>query len=570
MTDVYLEIGILIIVAMMGAYVAKLSRQPLIPAYILSGIILGQGLGIITSTELISTLSEIGIAFLLFMVGLELNFRHAKDIGKVSFIVGSLQVLIVGFVGYGAMLLLGFGAKEAAYLGVMVTFSSTMIVIKLLSDAQQLSTLQGRLAIGVLIVQDILAIIALSVIEGSNLSSATSVSLFLLKGFTLLAAGILTSIFIFPQVFRFAAKSSELLLCLSLGICFIFSLLYRSIGFSVAIGAFVAGVLLANLPYNVEIIGRVKALRDFFVIIFFTSLGLQLKVQSISHLVWPMLLLGLIVVVFKPLFTFLLFAWLGYTDRTAFLSSITLGQISEFSLIILGAGMAQGILSQDVFFAVTLLGIATMTLTSYLVKYEHIITKLYHSLCGRLQVNVQHVSAQKRLSSEVILCGYDRIGYSILKALQAQKRKLFVIDHNPDVISHLHARGVPCMYGNFGSPDFLEMLDLDQTKLIISTSPSFSDNAALLRKVRSINKNVPVFVTAYQINEALAHYKCGASYVILPHVLGGNIVASILHQFSRDPTHLSTTRTRHIHELLERWRLYKGDDASDINASWNV
>ncbi|MBI5397924.1 cation:proton antiporter, partial [Candidatus Woesearchaeota archaeon] len=194
MTDVYLEIGILIIVAMMGAYVAKLSKQPLIPAYILSGILLGQGFGIITSTELISTLSEIGIAFLLFMVGLELNFGHAKDIGKVSFIVGSLQVLIVGFAGYGAMLLFGFGAKEAIYLGIMATFSSTTIVMKLLSDAQQLSTLQGRLAIGVLIVQDILAIIALSVIAGSNLSSAASVSLFILKGLALLATGVLASI----------------------------------------------------------------------------------------------------------------------------------------------------------------------------------------------------------------------------------------------------------------------------------------------------------------------------------------------------------------------------------------
>lgn len=564
MTDVYLEIGILIVVAMMGAYVAKLSKQPLIPAYILSGVLLGQGLGIITSSELISTLSEIGIAFLMFMVGLELNFKHIKDIGKVSFVVGSLQVLLVGVVAYGMMLVFGFGTKEAVYLGVMATFSSTMIVMKLLSDAQQLSTLQGKLAIGVLIVQDILAIIALSVMEGSHLSSAAAVAVFILKGLALLTAGLLASIFIFPRVFAFAAKSSELLLCISLGMCFIFSLLYRTIGFSVAIGAFVAGILLANLPYNIEIMGRVKGLRDFFVILFFTSLGLQLKVQSVAHLIWPMVMLGLIVVIFKPLLTFLLFAWLGYTDRTAFLSSLTLGQISEFSLVILGVGMARGILSPDVFFAVTVLGIVTMTLTSYLVNYEHLITSLYHSICARLNAKFpQHVAAPKKLLSEVILCGHDRIGYSILKTLQGQKRSVLVIDHNPDVISHLHAQGVPCMYGNFGSPDFLEMLDLDKTKLIISTSPAFADNAALLRKVRSITRNVPVFVTAYQIKEALAHYKSGASYVILPHVLGGNIVASILHDYTKNPLRLNETRGKHIRELLERWKIHEDSVTDD-------
>jgi Kef-type K+ transport system membrane component KefB len=559
MTDIYFEIGALVIVSMLGAYAARLAKQPMIPAYIVSGVLLGSVWGIVTNQTMISTLSEIGIAFLLFIVGLELNFNHIKDIGKVSFAVGSLQVVLVGAVTFGLMHLVGFGIKESVYMGLVATFSSTMIVIKILTDSHQLNTLHGRLAVGVLIMQDILAIIALSLIESSRFSTLGGVSIFFAKGLLLLSAGILASKLVFPEVFKFAAKSSELLLSVSLGLCFIFSLLFRSIGFSVAIGAFVAGILLANLPYNIEIIGRVKGLRDFFVIIFFTSLGLQLKLGWSGSMMWPMIMLTLAVVALKPLIIFLLYALFGYTERTAFLCSFNLGQVSEFSLLILGIGMTNGAISEEIFFAATIVGIFTMTLTSYSAKYEDMILEIYKHVSKLLPVT-QHPKNNHKLSYEVVLCGHDRIGYSILRTIQKQKGNILVIDHNPDVVSNLSERGISCMYGNFGNPDFLDMLDLSETKLIISTAPMYHDNAALLAKVSSINRSVPVVVTANQINEALWHYKNGASYVILPHILGGDAVATILQNHDVNPQYLRQVRNGHIKELFERHKFYQNEN----------
>jgi Kef-type K+ transport system membrane component KefB len=280
MQNMFYDIGLMIIVATTFAYFAKLIKQPLIPAYVLTGIILGPVLGVITNMGTIRMLSEIGITFLLFIVGLEINFKKLKNIGLVATLGGTIQIMVLFSLGFIIASVLGFLPMEALYVGIILSFSSTMVVIKLLSDKRELDTLHGRLIVGFLLTEDFFAILALSILPILNDFSILLLASSLLKGVSIVIAAWLASKYVFPKMFKFAAKSQELLFLMSIAVCFIFATLFSYIGLSIIIGAFIAGVTLANLPYNVQIISKVSSLKDFFATIFFVSLGLELILTS--------------------------------------------------------------------------------------------------------------------------------------------------------------------------------------------------------------------------------------------------------------------------------------------------
>jgi hypothetical protein len=427
-----------------------------------------------------------------------------------------------------------------------------MVVIKILSDNFETNTLHGRLAIGILVVQDIFAIAALSYL--TSMSNASIGYLLFAKLAGVLVLGALMSKFIFPRVFEFAARSRELLLTTSLSVCFLFALLFHVIGLSMTIGAFVAGVLLANLPYNIEIVGRVRPLRDFFAILFFTSLGLQLSFNGISTLLVPFLVLLLLAVILKPVIIHTALLVSKYKARTSFITATSLAQISEFSLIIVLFGVAAGVVPQSILTLTIMLAIVTMTFTSYFMDYE---SKVYHSfisLLKRLKINIkQHqAKAGHKMLYDVILCGYDRIGYSILNSLNSQQKKVVVVDFNPDVIKRLNKMSVPCVYGDLCDPEVMERLDIKHTKLVISTANTYEDNLLLLQKIKAINMYVPTIVTAHKIDEALELYRKGADYVILPHFLGGDMVSNMLPDFVSNQLRMLMLKYRHINDLMAR------------------
>jgi Kef-type K+ transport system membrane component KefB len=550
--DIFFEIGMLVIFAGLGTYLAKLTKQPLIPAYIISGIVIGKVFGLVTSHDLIAKLSEMGIAFLLFMVGLELEFKKLKDMGIVSSVAGTVQIAAVFGIGYIVTKLLGFASIEAVYLGIVITFSSTMIVIKILSDNLETNTLHGRLAIGILVVQDIFAITALSYL--TSVSNISVGYLFFAKLVFVLVLGALMSRFVSPHVFEFAARSRELLLTISLSVCFLFALLFHAIGLSITIGAFVAGVLLANLPYNIEIVGKVRPLRDFFAILFFTSLGLQLTFGGISSLILPILVLLTLAIIIKPIIIHVALVVLGHQPRTSFLAATSLAQISEFSLIIVLHGVSTGVIPQSILTMTIMLAIVTMTFTSYFMNYE---AKAYHYFVKVLKrvglnVNPHHKKLQQKMMYDVILCGYDRIGYSILNSLTSQKKSVVVVDFNPDIIKKLHHMKVPCIYGDICDAEVMGRLDMKQAKLVISTANSYEDNLLLLQKIKAANRYVPTIVTAHKIDQALELYRKGADYVILPHFLGGDMVSNLLPDFESNQLRMLMVKYRHINDLISR------------------
>lgn len=580
MNEIFLDIALIFVVAAVLGYIAKLLKQPKIPFYVLAGLIIGPfGYNLLNNTgaiswmsnlisfdvssffiqspEIIELLAEIGIAFLLFVVGLELSLKKLKDIGMVATVGGTIQVFTIFAAAFAVSLLLGFVVIEAAYLAIILAFSSTIVVVKLLVDKKEITTLHARIIIGILLMQDFFALLVLSSLAGIDNICANMLFMSFLKIGGIFLLAILLSKYIFPKLFGFAAKSNELLLLSSLAVCFFFSMLSLLFGFSPAIGAFIAGVTLANLPYNIEIIGRVASLRDFFAILFFVSLGLNFLIGPGINLLIPFIVLFIFIIWFKPFIIGLICTLFDYTKTTSFFSAISLAQISEFSLIILGLGYASlGHISQSTYSLGILLAIATMSLSSYLIEYK---TKLYSHLSPIYMPfrrhddtkNIGYMPEDKK-GYEVILMGANRVGYSIIKALKRLKKDVLVVDYNPEIISEMAKKKQPCFYGDIGDPETLDRLNLKKSKIIISTVPTIEYNIHLIKKAKRRNKKAIIFVTAEQVDHALQLYKLGADYVILPHFLGGEYASILLEDITKDMDKLVVTKIKHIKELHKR------------------
>ncbi len=556
----FVDLAIMISIATFGAYLLGMLKQPLIPAYIITGLVIGpHALGLVTNMETIKLFAEIGIAFLLFVVGLELDFSRMKTIGLISTVGGTMITLLSFCAGILIAMAIGFQNIEIAYIGLVVAFSSTFVVIKLLADYKELDTLHGRIMVGILLMQDVIAILALSVLTALNTFAPAMILVSILKGVGLLIIAVLGSKYLFPQMFKFAAKSKELLFLLSITTCLIFAMLSLQFGFSIAIGGFVAGLALGNLPYNFQIIARVTPLRDFFATLFFVSLGAELLVPSVREVMLPVALLLAFVLLIRPVLTIILTNFFGYATKVSFLVSASLTQVSEFALIIVLQGQLLGHISPNIFTITVLLALVTMTTSSYMIRFDNQIYKflsrflhVFEKIGRERYLGYEAEQQEKKEKYSTILIGCDRLGYNILHTLEKIKKKVFVIDFNPDIVRKLVRDKVPCMYGDIGDLDIIERVNIKDAEMVIATFPEIDANMFLLKQVREKNKKAVLILTANKVEEALKLYDAGADYVILPHFLGGEHVAFLLQDVSVDINNLLKAKVEHIQELHKR------------------
>lgn len=556
MESLLVDIGLIIIFATIGGYIAKILKQPLIPTYILMGVLIGPILGLIKDAQNMLLLSEIGIAFLLFIVGLELDLRKLKDVGDVATIGGALQALLMFGIGYVTATLFNLSTYTAIYLGIVVSFSSTMVVIKMLGDTYELDTLHGRIIIGVLLLQDIMAILVLSILGTTSAAGIWPVLLNLLFGSGVVVISFFIGKWVFPPLFRSAAKSLELLFLLAVSVCFFFAFLFTLFGFSIAVGAFIAGVILGNLPYNIEIISRVKPLRDFFTVLFFTSIGLQLTFVGIKATLPLLGALLFLTLVISPCLMIIVCSLFGYKKRTSFLTGLNLSQISVFAIIVALAGLNAGHISQGIFSVILEATIISIAASAYLIKYQDQLYawmgrffRVFEKL-SRMNRELENISEESK--HDVVMIGYDRTGYSIFKTLRRLKKDFVVVDFDPDVVRHLMKRNIPCIYGDAGDSEVLEKLKLEQVKLVISTIPNHQVTLSLLNWLKREHSHAQVIVTSYQAEDALELYEAGADYVIIPHFLGGEHVSIMLEDISSNLDKLIMTKLEHIKELRHR------------------
>lgn len=566
MEQIFVHLAIILFMAFVVSYLFRAFKQPIIIGYIVAGILISPFIiEFGASKEIIDIFSKFGIAFLLFIVGLHLNPKVIKEVGTSSLLIGLGQIIFTFGLGFLiSFKILGFNLVASIYIAIALAFSSTIIVMKFLSDKRQLDSFYGKISTGILIIQDLVAIGVLMFI--SSISSGNSFTFFAIKGllggFSLILVLFLVGFFIFPKMTKEIAKSQELLFLFSICWCFIVAALFSYFGFSIEIGALIAGVVLSVSPYGTEISSKIRPLRDFFLIIFFIILGLTIQISNIGFIVFNALILSIFVLLFKPLILMIFMAMFGYTKRTNFLVGITLAQISEFSLIILALGLSLGHINKEVFSTLTLTLVITIILSTYFIIYSN---KFYEKMSKVVSIfERKKIKEERKIKKEydAILFGYNRIGFSILRSLKKIKQNYLVVDFNPDIISDLSKLRIPCLYGDIFDAELLEELPLGKIKLAISTIPDFETNFLLIESIRAVNPDAIIIVTAHQIKDALDLYKKGATYVLTPHFLGGEYVAKMIDDLKVKKEGYEEEKEKHIDMLIKR--LKKGQEHPEV------
>lgn len=520
-------------------------RQPMIVTFIAVGVLSGPSVfGLVENDGYISLLAELGIAILLFLVGLKLDLALIRTLGPVALFTGLGQVIFTALFGFLLGLLLGFGPLVSIYVAIALTFSSTIIIVKLLSDKRETDSLHGRIAIGFLIVQDIvvvLVMIGLSAMgvggEGSDESTGNRLLGIGLGAIVMLGIVAVFIRYIADPLMRRVANSSELLLVFAIALATLLAALGHLLGFSMELGGLLAGVALASTPYREAIVSRLSSLRDFLLLFFFIALGSQLDLALLGGQVVPALVLSVFVLVGNPLIVMLIMGYMGYTKRTGFLAGLTVAQISEFSLIFMAMGLSLNHVDASALGLVTLIGLITIVLSVYMITYSH---TLYRWLEPYLDVferrstsaatgaisdtTVEEEAHMKYKGYDAVLYGYGRFGSEIASRLTEQGYRIAIVDFNPETVKQCRLNGIEAYYGDACDPDFVEHLPLAHTRWVISTLrgqdhgvTAEDPRLALISALHHHGFEGQIALTTHKVSDIETLKDKGANLVFLPY-----------------------------------------------------
>lgn len=553
--DLLNNIGLCVVVAALMAFIASKLKQPPILAYLAAGVLIGPEIGfkLITDRGTIEVISEVGLILLLFIIGLEIDLQKLRASGKPVIVTGATQFLICAILGFLFYPLLGFsiGNQESfggqyglAYMAVASAISSTMIVVKLLYDKFELDTVPGRITLGILVFQDIWAILALAI--QPNLLNPQIAPLLgsFLKGILLVIASLLISRYILPPLFRSIAKVPELVLVMSLAWCFFICGAASYAGLSREMGALIAGISISTFPYSLDVIAKVTSIRDFFVTLFFVALGMKIPMPS-SAILGLAIISSLFLIVSRFLSIFPVLYLLGYGHRVSLLPSINLSQISEFSLVVASLGLVLGHINNQVVSLIIFIFVITSTLSTYMIKFSHPLYKIFSRMLSIVRVKDLVKGQEEEIldtaDKDIIFLGFFREASSIIHEFELKSTaigrhplldEMLVIDFNPVVHSELHRRGIACIYGDIANLDTLHHADIHSATLIISTIPDTllkgTDNERILQHVRQLCPHSKAIVTAESIQRALELYECGADFVFISRLHSATKMASII------------------------------------------
>ena len=544
--DLLSSVGISISVAAALAFVGNWIRQPLLLAYLLAGVLIGPriGLGLISDQASIETVSEIGLILLLFIIGLELDLKKLLAAGKPVLVTGILQFPLCVALGLAFFIPFGFqmsgGDFGLLYLAVCLAISSTMIVVKLLYDKFELDTLPGRITLGVLIFQDVWAIVVLGI--QPNLLNPQFGKLLgsLVSGVLLVAATLVISKTVLPRLFRSVAKLPELVLIGSLAWCFIVCAAANAVGLSREMGALIAGIAISTFPYNLDVVAKVVSIRDFFVTLFFVALGMQIPMPT-PELIGMALLASAFLIASRFVVVFPILRALRQGHRASLLPAINLAQMSEFAMVIAAIGFGyQHIDQRTVSLLIFVFAITSVTST-YLIGYSHPLQERLAAWLRRAGVkdldDGRNASDARPLSGkDVVLLGFFTEASALVHEYEMAKHpmldRLLVIDFNPDVHAELKRRGIACKYGDVASMQTLHHAEVHDAKLVVSTIPDTilkgTSNLRLLQQARRLCPHASVVVTANRAASALELYDAGADFVFVSRLHSAAQMAEIL------------------------------------------
>lgn len=533
---IFYEIALLVLLAAGVGFVGLLMRQPLVVAFIAVGVLAGpDALGLVSSVEFIETLSQISIAVLLFLVGLKLDVSLVRNLGKVAVATGLGQVTFTALFGFAICLALGIDPLTSLYISVALTFSSTIIIVKLLSDKQEIGALHGKIALGFLIVQDIfvvLAMVTLSAIGvglGEETGGLWEVAQVFLGGAVMVGAVVLFIRYVANPLLGQIARSPELMVIFAVGWAASLAALGDALGFGKELGGLLAGVSLASTEFREAISSRLASLRDFLLLFFFINLGATLQLSTLGEQIGPAIALSLFVLIGNPLIVLAIMGFMGYRKRTGFLAGLTVAQISEFSLIFMAMGITIGHVGDEAMGLVTLVGLVTIAVSVYMITWSHKLYDICEPYIGIFERRQAHREVDDTKSEgeaaghDYIIFGLGRYGCRIGARLQEEGYRVLGIDFDPEALANWRRMGMDAGYGDATDPEFVAHLDLANVKAVVSAVPrdrgaltEADPQLSLLHGLRSANYRGKVFLSVQQMAEADELLRRGASVVLKP------------------------------------------------------
>lgn len=555
--QIFLALSLVIWIVIVSLGIMKVLKQPMIIGYILAWTAISLFFPtLLHGNTSFESFGNLGMAFLLFMVGMELNPSIIKELGKTSIVSAILQVFLCSVLGWGAAMLLGFDPMTSAYIGIWFSFSSTIVVLKILADKEELETTSGRLSVGLLVMQDIIVMLLMlglatyNTMDGGNIYLTVAILAAKIIG---LGGGVfLASKYFIPKITEKIAESQEYLFLFAIGRCFILGSIFHLMGFGIEIGTLLAGISLATSSYRFEIISRIKSLRDFFIVMFFVLLGSHIDFGSIWIYLPQILILSAVVLIGKPLITAAILGKMWHTKKNSILTWASLGQISEFSFILVGMGMTSGVIKDpNVIGIITMIGLITIAGSSYGMIYGDKLFNLLRPIINHFP-GLNNATQKEKLkeSYDIVICGYGRFGSNLHKyILEHNKWSVAVIDENPKVIKHLENTDTHCIYGDLGNIEFLDEINVQNTKMMISTIKNFDEDMLLLKTMKKTNKNLILVFVSNHLEEALKLYEQGADYVILPHYIWVDHASMMLEEYGFDMEKFLSNKKTQISQL---------------------
>jgi len=531
-----LNLGYIVATAAVFAFLGKLIRMPSIVAYLFAGMLLGPALGLVELDHSLELISKLGIALLLFLVGLELSLAKIRDVGKVAVYAGIGQVVFTAVFGLVLCLALGFEAVPALFLAVALTFSSTVVVVKLLDQKGELNHLYGRIAIGIFLVQDIVVIVVLTILTGLDTGGEGGFALgpvalglakacggmALLLGLVLLAAK-----YLLPRPFAWAARSADTIFVWSLCWCFLVAGLAGVLGLSLEIGAFLAGIALAQLPYNNDLHRRLHPLMTLFVAVFFVTLGVRMDLGAARESWGAAVILSLFVLIGNPLIFMVIIARMGYSEHTAFRTSVTVAQISEFSFIFAAMGVSAALIGPEIISIVAIVGIVTIAGSAYMIIYTE---PLYRALRAtgvlkwfRAKQTPDEDSFEAR-EGHVIVVGMNALGREIVRKLDERGERVLAIDTDPGKLLGLGR--AETLIGNVEYESVVEEIGLREARLVVSALQIEDTNHLLAYRCRAAG--VPCAIHAFDLSVIDDLIDLGTDYLLMPALEGAVVQKDLM------------------------------------------
>jgi len=520
------EFSLLLIISAFAGALALLLRQPVLIAYIAVGIAAGPAvLGIVHAHEQIELLAQIGVSVLLFVVGLKLDLKHIRHIGPVAVATGLGQLAFTIFFGFLIITVLGKSLMEAIYVSVALTFSSTIIIVKLLSDKREIDSLHGRIAVGFLIVQDLAVVVAMMVMSTLRTGDlgwfdlATSLSMRLALA---AAAMYILMRYVLPKLVAKMAASMELLLIFAIAWGMSLAALGEWAGFSKEAGAFLAGFSLASTDFRDAINSRLTSIRDFLLLFFFIELGSKLDFSTLGGEIVPAIVLSLFVLIGNPLIVMAIMGYMGYRKRTGFLAGLTVAQISEFSIVFIAMGITLGHVGLETLGLTTLVGVVTIAMSTYMIIYSH---KLYAWLEPVLGVFERRVTFRElageapnqiHFKPDVMVFGLGRYGGRLTRRLSEAGIKVIGVDFDPEAVRQFKLEGFEVRFGDSIEMAFLESLPIKDTKWVVSTIPDLMSNRLLLEGLDSLQYQGEIAIVAREDSVGAALKELGVTNVLYP------------------------------------------------------